>query len=338
MLSEEIFNRIAAIISDYRNGEFGLYDSQHVRTWISQFENDEQEIVLLETLKILELNYITRDKFIAFINDLIDSDVVCVGDKASYWSKVSLLDIQKNGNSQDELNQILECIISKRYKINDLVGKCSDEFIYLDDFIFSGNRLFSDMQDWILNSAPYKCRICILTIGWFMYGQWDVESRLNKIASNCGKNVKFEFASYTEFRLENRLFRKDLSEVFWPTESITTLDGYTNWRLGEIFEPKYRIANSVENKIFSLLRREQYEKIMFKYGLKIMGFSSKNSGVVKPLGYSTFKGFGFGSTVFSFRNCPNNNPLAFWWGDPKSSSSHPFSKWYPLLQRKTYGI
>lgn len=121
------------------------------------------------------------------------------------------------------------------------------------------------------------------------------------------------------------------------TDSITNLDGYDNWLINEDFDPKYRQANGVKNKIFSNTRREAYERIMFKYGLKIMGFFSKNSGVVKPLGYSTFRGFGFGSTVFSFRNCPNNNPLVFWWGDPTASQSHPFSRWYPLLQRKAYG-
>jgi hypothetical protein len=34
---------------------------------------------------------------------------------------------------------------------------------------------------------------------------------------------------------------------------------------------------------------------------------------------------GFGSTLVTFRNCPNNCPLAFWAGYP----------WYPLFQRKT---
>jgi hypothetical protein len=33
---------------------------------------------------------------------------------------------------------------------------------------------------------------------------------------------------------------------------------------------------------------------------------------------------GFGSTIVTFRNCPNNAPLAFWAGDP----------WYPLFPRK----
>lgn len=330
-------NKIAEIIRDYRDGEFGTYDSSHVEKWIAQFNADEQETVLLETLKILKRNYITRENFSQFVDVLIGSDAVYKGEKDGYWRNVSLLDIQQNGNSQDELNEVLVDAIESLYDVDDLIGKESDEFIYLDDFIFSGNRLFSDMQDWLTNFAPDKCRVCIITIGWFIYGQWNTENKLKKLAKELGKEIKFVFVSYTEFRLENRLYRKDYSEVFWPTDSVANIDGYDNWFEFESFDPKYRQVNGTENKIFSRSRREEYERIVFKYGLKIMGFSSQNSRVVKPLGYSTFRGFGFGSTVFSFRNCPNNNPLVFWWGDPDAASSHPFSRWYPLLQRKTYG-
>lgn len=333
----EYCRKIAEIIDGYRGGEFGAYDSSHVERWIAQFDDEEQETVLLETLKILKRNYITADNFTKFINDLIGSDYLYSGEKDNYWRSVSLLDIQKNGNSQNELNDVLVQAITDRYGVSELIGKESDEFIYLDDFIFSGNRLRSDMQDWIVNIAPDECRVCVITIGWFIYGQWSTNNKLKEIAIASGKNIKFAFLSYEEFRLENRVYRKDFSDVFWPTDLITNLDGYDKWLRNESFYPKYRQVNGVKNKIFSNPRRENYERIMFKYGLKIMGFSSQNSGVVKPLGYSTFRGFGFGSTVFSFRNCPNNNPLAFWWGDPSASSSHPFSKWYPLLQRKTYG-
>lgn len=337
MSNTDVCKNIAEIIRDYRSGEFGRYDSSHVEKWISQFDEDEQEIVLLETLKILKRNYITRENFSQFVDALIDSDSVYKSEKDIYWKNVSLLNIQKNGNSQNELNNVLAEKINSLYQVDNLIGKKSDEFIYLDDFIFSGNRLFTDMQDWIANYAPDECRVCIITIGWFVYGQWSTENKLKKIAKELNKNIKFVFVSFPEFRLENRLYRKDYSEVLWPTNQITSLAGYDDWFNAESFNPKYREKNSTKNEIFSSTRREQYEQIMFKYGLKIMGFSSQNSSVVKPLGYSTFRGFGFGAAVFSFRNCPNNNPLVFWWGDPEAASSHPFSKWYPLLQRKTYG-
>jgi hypothetical protein len=337
MPGRSLTKKIADIICFYRNGEFGVYDHSHVERWASQFDAEEKTIVLEETYKILKRNFITKETFIKFVDVLIDSGSVYKNDKDEYWKKVSALDIQQNGNSQSELNDIFASKISEQYGVNDLIGKISDEYIYLDDFIFSGNRLYSDMSHWIVSNAPVNCRVCIITIGWYLYGQWSTDKKLKDLAKNSGKSIDIVFASFTEFRLENRLFKKDYSEVFWPTASVTQLDGYSRFLENENFTPKYRIVNGVKNNVFSNSRRDEYEKILFKYGLKIMSFPSSNSSVVKPLGYSTFKGFGFGSTIFTFRNCPNNNPLVFWWGDPTAHSSHPFSNWYPLLQRKAYG-
>ena len=51
----------------------------------------------------------------------------------------------------------------------------------------------------------------------------------------------------------------------------------------------------------------------------------------KPLGLSTFRGLGFGAMVTTYRNCPNNTPLALWWGDWDGNQV-----WTPLFNRKTY--
>ena len=82
--------------------------------------------------------------------------------------------------------------------------------------------------------------------------------------------------------------------------------------------------------------RQVLENELVIAGIKINSFSSTASKVLKPLGYSPFINFGFGAVMTTYRNCPNNCPLAFWWGSPKAKSSHPFSKWYPLLARKVY--
>jgi hypothetical protein len=44
----------------------------------------------------------------------------------------------------------------------------------------------------------------------------------------------------------------------------------------------------------------------------------------RPLGLVPLQTLGFGSTIVTFRNCPNNCPLVLWAGHP----------WYPLFPRK----
>ncbi len=45
----------------------------------------------------------------------------------------------------------------------------------------------------------------------------------------------------------------------------------------------------------------------------------------RPLGHTSLEALGFGSMIVTFRNCPNNAPLALWVGAP----------WYPLFPRTT---
>jgi hypothetical protein len=82
--------------------------------------------------------------------------------------------------------------------------------------------------------------------------------------------------------------------------------------------------------------RQALEQGFLKAGMKIRSFSADPSAALKPLGFGPF-GVGFGSLFLSYRNCPNNAPLALWWGDPSKPRTHPFSKWLPLVPRKTYG-
>ncbi|TMP59768.1 hypothetical protein CWB77_13205 [Pseudoalteromonas sp. S1610] len=334
--NESLCLSISKIIKDYRNNEFGNYDQEHVQRWINQFEDHEQEIVLLETNRILRKNFITIEKFHEFADTVISYDGVYGKDQKDFWDHVSILQIQKQGNSQSELNKIFIDKLSKSFNVEGIINARANNYLYIDDFIFTGNRVFTDIRNWLQSMRPNNCVVHIATIGWYVYGQHNLKTRLDKLVQDASLNIKFVFSTYDNNIFENRLVRKDYSEIFWPTsevESDSKIKGYVQENNAS---PKYRVENGIKNRVFSRPRREEYEKILLKYGLKIMSFPKNNNSLIKPLGYHRFDLFGFGSTIFNFRNCPNNNPLVFWWGDPKAPAYHPFSKWYPLLQRDTY--
>lgn len=336
MTKDELCTSISDVISGYRDNEFGVYDKNHVERWINQFDETEQLLVLKETNRILKLNYITQKSLVTLFNDTISCKKIVGNDEKSFWENASLLNIQQDGQSQKEFNDVFCSMIQDKHGLTMNVNTFSNDYFYIDDFIFSGNRLFTDLKAFIEESKPNNCTIRIVTLGYYTSGQYETRKKLNALVKKLDLHIEFIFFRYDDNVLENRLYRKDYSDVFWPTKNVESDKDIKNYVLEEGFDAKYREPNGAKNNIFSRPRRDDYERIMLKYGLKILSFPKENSFVVKPLGYKTFKGFGFGSTVFSFRNCPNNNPLVFWWGDPKASSTHPFSKWYPLLQRKTY--
>jgi hypothetical protein len=84
-----------------------------------------------------------------------------------------------------------------------------------------------------------------------------------------------------------------------------------------------------ENQGYLQIFSSESNRHALEQGLLIAGVSIKNRCLNlkkshRPLGYTSLECLGFGSTVVTYRNCPNNTPLAFWVGDP----------WFPLFPRK----
>ena len=71
--------------------------------------------------------------------------------------------------------------------------------------------------------------------------------------------------------------------------------------------------------------RALLERVFLESGVRIRSICPHLKETARPLGFSLLKTLGFGATVITYRNCPNNCPLALWAGDP----------WYPLFRRKT---
>lgn len=333
----EVVGQISSIISDYAEGEFGLLDEAHVTRWIQQFDVADREVVLSETLRLLKFAYISKRAY----SDFISKGIVCSTNfstdaPSDFWSEISLCDIQQNGNSQSELVDLTIQTVRSEYGFEPKVNAVSNHHIYVDDFLFTGNRLLSDLKPWITDVAPMKCQVSIVFVGWYIYGQYNIDKQLKKFIASSGKQITFKFWSLKSTRLENRVYVRDRSEAFWPEIAVMELPEARNYIETQNSTPIFRLGCDGANRAFSCEHRTQYEIAMIKAGLKILSYCQDPSPVIKPLGYNRFDGFGFGSAVFSFRNCPNNNPLAFWWGDPNYPPSHPFGKWYPLMQRKTY--
>ncbi|BDU38108.1 TPA: hypothetical protein NGR42_003895 [Vibrio parahaemolyticus] len=330
----QLCEEIAAVIREYQNRN---YDATHVETWIAQFDEPERRIVLEETKRLLKGNYLTLSDFKNFIEQVVEYLYVI---QRVNWNCMSFLDLQKNGSSQRELVALMQRYVSVRaphslsgIHVNQYAN--INTFVYLDDVVFSGNRLYQDLRDWIETTAPNDCTVYIPVMGYYVYGQWKTHNLLVEAANNANKNINFIFRCLGRAGVkENRVSQRNGAQVFWPMPSVAGEPGVTQFLEGLTYPFSYRNFNF--SSTFGASRRERFENIMVKYGLRIIGFSADPHFLLKPLGYSSLDGFGFGATTFSYRNCPNNAPLAFWWGDANADSWSPLSRWYPLMPRITY--
>ena len=327
---------IAGTIKDYRAGEIAQPTPDHVDRWIRQFDEASQIPLLREIDHVFKNAYFSKADVLRFFARQINHKKLAGDEPCDFWRAAHLLDIQQHGHSQTEIRELFGEALKERcdLEIEDC-GSAGGAFIYLDDVIFTGGRIGTDLSAWIANEAPAKSTVHIMVIASHRLGEWQCTERLKKAATAAGKEIRLH--CWMAARLENRFKYRNTSEVLWPVDvpEDAALQVYIAGEERFPFEPR-QPGGELEHVIFSSEEgRQLLERELLLAGMRIRSFSQDPSAALRPLGFSAF-GLGFGSMIVTFRNCPNNTPLALWWGDPDAASSHPFSKWYPLVPRKTY--
>jgi hypothetical protein len=321
----DLLKSIADTNADYRAGEIDAPTPEHVETWIDQFDEEVQEPMLEELDHVLERTYIPKTTVQKFLSSLVKNKDLAGGDPCSFWEKVEFLDIQGGGNSQREMLRMFSAILQEECGLEiDDCGADPDAFLYLDDGIFTGNRIRNDITSWIESDAPQEATLHVVTIALHCGGQYYAKTGIEKAAQDAGKRIDVHWWRCVE--IEDRKTYVNSSDVLRPT-SVPDDELTEEYVQGLKYEPVLRKPGSVgNNKFFSSEEgRHLLEQELLKAGAKIRSMCPYLNVYQRPLGNMVLETLGFGSLLVTFRNCPNNCPLAFWAGDP----------WYPLFPRKT---
>lgn len=338
---------IAEIISGYRKKDRNSQalnlkiNEAHVERWINQFQQN-QDIILLETKKLLEKFYFSKDDISTFLNSVCTAKSIWGNDPEGAISDACFLNCQTKGESQRRLWKKIGKIVEDEYGL--LIPKqveyssCST-FIYVDDCMFSGNTLLKDMQS-LLQKIPAGSRVYAVFIMKYSFANWWVHKILDpqfeergvelKILSCCtmqnsgGGNYSFDCLRPKEY--ESALLDEYLEVL--EKEHEATPDKKVNL---------FRTASSPGGVFDSEKNRNVLEQELMEAGLKIRSFTRDPKQFMRPMGYDNRISFGFGGFFATYMNMSNNCPLAYWWGDPSADDWHPLSKWYPLLPRKVNG-
>jgi hypothetical protein len=324
MTRKELLESIAGTISDYRAGQIPPIDAAHVERWIKQFDKAVRDPLLTEMDHVLKETYLPKPAVKKFLAGLVKNDDLATADPCAFWRDVAFLDIQQGGNSQHVMLAMFDEVLHKRcgFHVKDC-GTKRAAFVYLDDAIFTGNRVLNDIRAWLQTNAPKKSRLHVITVAFHRGGQWYASQKLQEAAKAAGKTVDISWWRCLE--IEDRKSSINVSDVLrpatLPTDKLTT-----DYVQGLRYPPTLRIAGNVgENKFFSSeAGRHLLEQEFLKAGLYIRSVCPHLNKYQRPLGNMVLDTLGFGSLFVTFRNCPNNCPLAMWAGDP----------WYPLFPRK----
>ena len=322
---------IANTIQTYRSGEIPMPTPAHVDRWASQFTSSQQLPLLREYAFVVAKSFFTRDKVVRFLNTLVTTANLVGADPAKYWSRANFLSVQKDGVSQREMLHLFdECL---QQQLNVKIADCGDplgDFIYLDDIMCTGNRVATDIEAWIANDAPAEANLhIILAVMHTSASDYLQRTRLKGAIKTSGKAIKIKY--WRALEIENQKASKNNSDVFWPT--ILPIDpDMQAYVASQRFPFEARVMGGNYSFFSSEAGRQVLESEFLIAGMKIRSQHSEPKPILKPLGYGGF-GVGFGSTLATYRNCPNNAPLAMWWGAGAETGA---LQWYPLLPRKTY--
>lgn len=330
----DLLESIADTIKDYRAGEIDEPTPEHVERWIEQFDKGVQIPLLREIGHALRQTYFSKDFVSKWFSNQIKHEGLAGKLPCDFWKTSNLLSIQQHGRSQAEILELFGQSLEEQCGISiEDCGAADGAFVYLDDVLFSGGRVGADLKSWITDDAPAVATVHILVIAAYRLGEWQCTKGLKETAAAAGKKISFK--CWAAVRFENRLKYRNESEVLWPAviPEDARLKAYLAQQTKFPFQPR-QPGSKLKNDVFSSEDgRQLLERELLLAGLRIRGGCTDPKPSMRPLGFSAF-GLGFGSMIATYRNCPNNCPLALWWGDPKATSG-PFH-WYPLLPRKTY--
>lgn len=244
---DDLLVSVANEIRTYRQQDLPGPTPEHVERWLQQFTPSQQLPFIREFHHVIKQTFITRENVESFLSHLVSNQDLAGEDPAEYWSTANFLNIQQNGQSQIEMLKIFSKCLEEELNLElDVCGENGGDFIYLDDVMFSGNRVGNDLEAWINDDAPQTAKVHVIVAAYHTLGQYLTENRLNKVIANSGKKISISY--WRALTVENKKANKNISEVLWPTAvpNEPEVQDYIALPSKFPFEPRQPLVKTIE--------------------------------------------------------------------------------------------
>lgn len=322
---QTLLTAIAQTIQDYRDGSLPKPITDHVDRWVQQFDVGVQLPILREVDHVLKNTYFSKEKVSKFLRGAILTAKLTGPNPKEFWRSANFLDIQGGGASQTDMLALFSEVLREEFGIGiEDCGQGNDVFIYLDDGIFTGNRVMRDLEGWVRDLAPAQATVHVICIVLHSGGQYYANGRIQTAVKAAGKKVDITW--WRAIELEDRRAYSASADVLRPT-AIPDDQAVRDYVAGMKHQPTLRAPGSpgAAGLFSSDAAKILLEQEFLKVGVRIRQMCPDLGDTQRPLGHMTLETLGFGSLIVTYRNCPNNAPLAFWVDAP----------WYPLFPRTT---
>ncbi len=351
-MDEERIHTLAEIIKEYRNDELNCrLDEWHVKNWLNQFDEDYREVILNETVHVLQEWFFGQEKLDKFLDAVLA--YLCKQQLISeleLLKKAVFLKTQGQMNSQTRIVERLREIVWERYGEEILT---SDEiqdgiYVYLDDGLYTGAKARRDIAS-VISQLPEGAALYVVFLAAAVQNFNYSKKCLDAIARE--RAIHFQMLrmySLANSRWVNTGIDENGNEVrsyspihacLWPTETVKDIPVVKEY-IDSYIEPYdkkekklFRIEPWKNDKgIFtSLENRNIVEKEFLFKGIELAKHSRDNG--LYALGFNSWPSLGFGSFCATYMNTSNTCPLVLWWGNIEKKRNI-LDSWYPLLPRR----
>ena len=321
---QETYESLQATLSDYRKADGHIVSIDAINDWAHQFKPPWVQLEPTDRAKLLSAldttlkqSYWSEERIRRSLANAVSDENLVGHAPVDYWKRTTVLNIQTVGESQKDMLRLLDEALKSQLGIS-LHDCANDEkhCLYVDDAVFTGSRLSADLTAWAISSdGPRQCELTVFTLALHRYGEYSVGQSLPDDMTLHGVDLSGPIVFRTCEQLENRRRYRNASDVLWPT----FIPAGTNGR----FWPRNATGGSSSRYFPDAAGRALLEQCLFEAGQRIREIQ-RDGWNWRPLGWGQFEP-GFGSMFITYRNCPNNAPLALWWG---------VQGWTPLLPRK----
>ncbi|HGN6580300.1 phosphoribosyltransferase-like protein [Bacillus cereus] len=332
--TENMIEAIVKIAEDYEGTNF---TDTHVENWLTQFPSNQHDLILQELHNILSKTYISKAEVIEAYEALIENKTIFPQSIDTY----KFINPQTRGGSQKDMLEIMEGVVQENhgFSLDDCGQNNITSYVYIDDAIYTGNRVIRDIQKWAneIDDPSLVLQIDIIVLALHNRNKGYVEKQIKKVFPQATINFWHCIRFYDDILKAEKTFESYLpsSELEYNGQTKQYIESVSETRTTAQNErvPLLRnIGEPTSDEYFtSLQNRNLVEKIFFEKGVEIVSYAANPNRNMRPMGYDNSKTLGFGSYFVTYRNIANNCPVVLWWGDPDAFSG--IDNWYPLFPR-----
>ncbi|MFM9248391.1 hypothetical protein ACKOUP_14950, partial [Legionella pneumophila] len=138
--------------------------------------------------------YASKEDVKGFLKHRVTDKGIVGDDPVAFWRGAHILRLQEAGNSQRDMLALFDKALEEVCGFGlGGCGKNPHTYVYMDDAVFSGGRVKSDLIRWIKEDAPKQAKVAVIVMAIHSLGEFFANKDIAEAAKSAGKTITVEW-------------------------------------------------------------------------------------------------------------------------------------------------